>query len=63
MSRYSSMNPAAPITPVLSAAEMDAAAAIPEIMSIAKNTTIGAMPFFTPLLISDIMPPLLGYEE
>ncbi len=47
------MNPAAPMTPTLRDSEIDAAAVIPDIMSIARNTTIGAIPFLTPLLISD----------
>lgn len=46
------MNPAAPMTPVFSATDMDAAAVIPEMMSIARNTTMGAIPFLTPLLMS-----------
>ncbi len=47
------MNPAAPITPVFRATDMDAAAVIPEMMSIARNTTMGAIPFLTPPLMSD----------
>ncbi len=46
------MNPAAPTTPVFRATDMLAAAVIPAMMSIARNTTIGAMPFLTPLLMS-----------